>query len=185
TQALAHAQGGHWLPQQLQARRAQLAHGQAQLRKQLDRLTDAYLNELMALDEYQRRRQTLEQHCYALERQVDHLEAEARRHQDLAGLTASVEAFCARIRTGLQDATWQQQRQLVELLIDRVIVTDADVEIHYVLPTASASEQVRFCHLRTDYFHTVLVFVGLDQLLVGELRGIEHVGRYQEGGFAP
>src|SRR5258706_11352967 len=33
--------------------------------------------------------------------------------------------------------------------------------------------------------HTLLVFVGLDQLLVGEQRGIEHVGSYQEGSFAP
>jgi site-specific DNA recombinase len=38
------------------------------------------------------------------------------------------------------------------LLIDRVVVTDADVEIRYVLPTSSESEHVRFCHLRKDYF---------------------------------
>ncbi|MDP9382246.1 MAG: hypothetical protein M3Q29_19310, partial [Chloroflexota bacterium] len=42
---------------------------------------------------------------------------------------------------------------LVELLIDRVIVTDGDVEIRYVLPTSPGSEHVRFCHLRTDYFY--------------------------------
>ncbi len=40
---------------------------------------------------------------------------------------------------------------LVELLIDRVIVTDGEVEIRYVMPTDRASEQVRFCHLRLDY----------------------------------
>jgi hypothetical protein len=39
----------------------------------------------------------------------------------------------------------------VELLIDRVIVTDGEVEIRYVMPTNRASEQVRFCHLRLDY----------------------------------
>jgi site-specific DNA recombinase len=39
----------------------------------------------------------------------------------------------------------------VELLIDRVIVTDGEVEIRYVMPTDRASEQVRFCHLRLDY----------------------------------
>jgi site-specific DNA recombinase len=40
----------------------------------------------------------------------------------------------------------------VLLLIDRVIVTDAEVEIRYVLPTSPDSEHVRFCHLRKDYF---------------------------------
>ncbi|MGI8948368.1 MAG: hypothetical protein ACR2FV_10440, partial [Ornithinimicrobium sp.] len=42
--------------------------------------------------------------------------------------------------------------QLAELLIDRVVVTDGDVEIRYVIPTTPESEKVRFCHLRTDYF---------------------------------
>jgi hypothetical protein len=38
------------------------------------------------------------------------------------------------------------------LLVDRVVVTDDDVEIRYVVPTTPESEKVRFCHLRTDYF---------------------------------
>jgi hypothetical protein len=42
---------------------------------------------------------------------------------------------------------------LVELLIDRVIVTDGEVEIRYVIPTSPSSEHVRFCHLRSDYLH--------------------------------
>jgi hypothetical protein len=53
----------------------------------------------------------------------------------------------------LEQASFEQKRQLVELLIDRVIVTNEEVEIRYVIPTSSASERVRFCHLRLDYFH--------------------------------
>ena len=52
---------------------------------------------------------------------------------------------------GLAQAAFEQRRALVELLIDRVIVTDGEVEIRYVMPTDRASEQVRFCHLRLDY----------------------------------
>ena len=59
----------------------------------------------------------------------------------------------ARVQRGLAEATFEQRRQLVLLLIDRVVVTDADVEIRYVLPTSPESEHVRFCHLRKDYFH--------------------------------
>ena len=40
---------------------------------------------------------------------------------------------------------------LVELLIDRVIVTDSEVEIRYVFPTSSKGERQRFCRLRMDY----------------------------------
>src|SRR5262249_58971868 len=130
--------------------------------------------QVMPLEEYQRRRQAVEQQLHAVARQVDQLEAEARRQQDLAGVVQSVEAFCARVRTGLTQPTWEQKRQLVELLIDRVVVTDADVEIHYVIPTTPASEQVRFCHLRTDYFHTGLLFVAPEELVVGQLSTIDH-----------
>ncbi len=41
----------------------------------------------------------------------------------------------------------------MELLIDRVIVANGDVEIRYVIPTSPSSEKVRFCHLRSDYFN--------------------------------
>jgi site-specific DNA recombinase len=59
--------------------------------------------------------------------------------------------FATRVRGSLDHANFEQKRQLVELLIDRVIVADDQVEIRYVIPTTRASELVRFCHLRTDY----------------------------------
>ena len=37
------------------------------------------------------------------------------------------------MRQGLSQATFEQRRSLVELLIDRVIVTDGEVEIRYVI----------------------------------------------------
>jgi site-specific DNA recombinase len=152
TQALERAHGGHWLPQELQARRDQLRQGQQGLARQLDRLTEAYLSAIIPLAEYQRRRTDLEQRQQVLQQHADQIERQAAHHQELAGLLTSVEAFCARVQAGLAQATFEQQRQLVELLIDRVVVTDEQVEIRYVIPTTPASEQVRFCHLRTQYF---------------------------------
>src|SRR5262245_14410344 len=151
TQALARAQGGHWLPQELQARRVQLRQGQQHLDRQLDRLTEAYLSAVIPLAEYQQRRRALEAHQAALEQQAEQLEHQATHHQELAGWVTSVKAFCLRVQAGLAQATFEQRRQLVELLIDRVVVTDEVVEIRYVIPTTSASEHVRFCHLRTLY----------------------------------
>jgi hypothetical protein len=45
------------------------------------------------------------------------------------------------------------------LLIDRVIVTNEKVEIHYVIPTQPDGPHIPFCHLRTDYLnpHAFLV----------------------------
>jgi hypothetical protein len=41
--------------------------------------------------------------------------------------------------TELGHATFAQKRTLVELLIDRVVVTNDKVEIRYVIPTSSAA----------------------------------------------
>ncbi len=61
--------------------------------------------------------------------------------------------FCQRVQAGPAQATFEQKRQLIEPLIDRVVVTNEDVEIRYVVPTTLSSEHVRFCHLYSDHFN--------------------------------
>ncbi|MFZ0257290.1 MAG: recombinase family protein, partial [Gammaproteobacteria bacterium] len=149
--ALERAHGGHWLPQSLQARREQLRKGWVNLEHQLERLTQAYLIDVIPLPEYQRRRKALEEKSQALKAQAHQLEVQVDRQAQLASLGASIEDFCRRVQNGLMNATFEQKRQLVELLIDQVVVTNGDVEIRYVVPTNLSREQVRFCHLRKDY----------------------------------
>jgi site-specific DNA recombinase len=151
TQALQQAHAGFWLPQELQARRTTLQQSASRLQKQLDRLTEAYLAAVMPLAEYQRRRQDLTQKLHSLTQQQSQLAAQVDRHREIAALTTSLQDFCNRVRLSLDNATFEQKRQLIELLIDRVIVTDDTVEIRYVFPTSTGSEHIRFCHLRLDY----------------------------------
>jgi site-specific DNA recombinase len=158
-QALARAHGGGWLPQDLQARRAQLRQGQLGLERQLERLTEAYLLGSIPLAEYQRRRQAMEDRMRALSAQADQLETQVDRQARLAGWAASAADFCQRVRTSLDDADFARRRQLVELLIDRVVVTEGEVEIRYVIPLSPDAERVSFCHLRKDYFDAVAIVV--------------------------
>jgi site-specific DNA recombinase len=153
TKALKRAHGGGWLPQELKMRQENLRRGRAALGRQLERLTEAYLGEVIPLAEYQRRRKDLEQREEALASQGRQLQAQSRQHLELSGVAGSIEDFCRRVRGGLADATFEQKRKLVELLIDRVIVTGEEVEIRYVIPTDPSSEHVRFCHLRSDYLY--------------------------------
>ena len=53
TEALQRAHGGHWLPQELRARRENIRAGGAALKRQLERLTEAYLAEIIPLGEYE------------------------------------------------------------------------------------------------------------------------------------
>jgi len=124
--------------------------------QQQDRLTEAYLQAILSLAEYQRRRRELEQQRQTLATQAQQLDAQVDRRAEVTGLLTSIEAFCQRAREGLATASFAQKRTLVELLIDRVLVTNSAVEIRYVFPTHPRSEKTRFCHLRKDYFNDVV-----------------------------
>jgi site-specific DNA recombinase len=150
--ALDRAHGGQWSSQELQARRDLLRQGRVGLEHQRDRLTDAYLGGVMPLAEYQRRRAELEQKLDGLDQQACHLTAQATPQAAVAAHVRGATDFCNRVQAGLADASFAQRRQLVELLIDRVVVTDGEVEIRYVIPTSPRGEHTRFCHLRLDYF---------------------------------
>jgi len=193
THALERAHGGHWLPQELHARRTNLRKAQATLDRQLERLTEAYLAEIVGLDEYKRRRQDLEERHATLVLQEQQLEGQVTHRHELVGMIQSMEAFCARVAQGLAAATFAQRRQLVELLIDRVVVHPDDIEIRYVLPMSSKSEHIRFCHLRSDYADLIARLVQhhreRDPVRTGRLHDNARVRRHRaevlhEGGKA-
>jgi site-specific DNA recombinase len=155
-QAMERARGGHWLPQEWQARRANLQRGRASLGQQIERLTEAYLAGIVGLGEYERRRREAEARLLALERQEQELLVDADRHCETAKLASHADAFCRRVREGLAAADFERKRALLELLVDRVVVTDSAVEIRYVLPTGPDGEREPFCRLRTDYLEALL-----------------------------
>jgi site-specific DNA recombinase len=121
------------------------------LARQVERVGDASQAGAMPLAEYRHRRQALDERLQALERQRQQLEAQVDQHQAVTQVMASIEGFCEHVQRGLAQATFPQRRQLVELLIDRVLVTTGAVEFRSVIPTSPASVHVRFSHLRTNY----------------------------------
>src|SRR5438034_5920996 len=153
--ALTRAQGGAWLPQELQARQTALRQALGQLERQQQRLLDAYLAEVLGLPELQRKRQDLDRRHATLLAQQSQLDAAAGQRLELQAVAHGIEAFCQAIRAGLATASFEQRRQLAELLIDRVIVTDDQVEIRYVLPTSPDGPHRPFCQLRKDHLDPV------------------------------
>jgi site-specific DNA recombinase len=149
--ALARARGGAWLPQELQARQETLRKALSQAQRQQQRLLDAYLAEVITLPELERKREELDRRCATLLAQQRQLDAIAQQRLELAGVADGIERFCQTIWAGLATATFAQRRQLAELLIDRVVVTDGEAEIRYVLPTSPDGPHRPFCQLRKDH----------------------------------
>ncbi len=65
----------------------------------------------------------MEQRQEALAEQAQQMERQVGRTVESAGVASSIEEFAARIRKGLDNANFEQKRQLVELLIDRWLAT--------------------------------------------------------------
>jgi site-specific DNA recombinase len=163
--ALDRAHGGAWLPQELQARQAAIGQALSQLDRQQQRLLEAYLAEVIGLAEFQRKREELDRRHAALAAQQRQLDAAAGQRLELQAVADGIEAFCQAIRAGLAAATFKQRRQLAELLIDRVIVTDDQVEIRYVLPTSPDGPHRPLCQLRKDHIDLEEAVVGADHEL--------------------
>ena len=66
-------------------------------------------------------------------------------------MLSKVEDYWRRVSEGLAGESLEQQRRMVELLIDRAIVTEEEVEVRYVILTSGSGEHARFSHLRTIY----------------------------------
>jgi site-specific DNA recombinase len=148
TCALGRARGGAWLPQELHARQAAIRQALGQLERQQQRLLDAYLAEVIGLAEFERKREEPGRRQATLTARQRQLDAAAEQRLELQAVADGIEAFCQTIRAGLTTATFEQRRQLAELLIDRV-VTDDQVEIRYVLPTSPAAPHRPFCQKKT------------------------------------
>jgi site-specific DNA recombinase len=151
THELERAQTGEWLPQALQAKRNSLYQALTRLERQQERLLEVYLAEIITRNEFERKRQELTQTQNGFKQQLRQVEQQAKKQIETLALANNIQEFCQRIQPTLGNLDFEQRRQLIELLIDRVIVDDEKVEIRYVIPTSPNGENTRFCHLRTDY----------------------------------
>jgi len=149
--ALERAHGRHWIPQELQARIERLTKAERQITRQQKRLLDAYLQEIIEIKEFERKRFELEKKQEVLKTEKNQLESASLEQIERSTIANSIEAFCFKIQPVLEDATFEQKRQLVELLIDRVVVFDEQVEIRYVVPTKPDGPHVPFCQLYAAY----------------------------------
>jgi site-specific DNA recombinase len=129
-----------WLSsEERQTHRRDLRRRRAQLQRRIERLVDAYQAEAVTLDELQQRRTQLETRVAEVAREEQVLDAESVQRDHLQTVAARVEDFREAISAGLEHADFDQRRALVELLVDRVVVDGADVEIRYVIPLSGAA----------------------------------------------
>ena len=133
-EALQRAQRGWLSDDERAARQREIRQRQGQVTRQIQRLVDAYTAEALTLDELRTRRRSLEERLATLQQDEQRLAAEATRAEQGQAVAARLEDFRAAIASGLERASQEERRALVELLVDRIVVDAPAVEIRYIIP---------------------------------------------------
>ncbi|HEY8598823.1 MAG TPA: recombinase family protein [Thermomicrobiales bacterium] len=140
-EAVRRAQAG-WLHDDARAaRHHDLRQRHAALDRQRQRLIDAYAAETITLAELRTRVQALEARLAALAHEEQQLAASTAQQVQIALVASRAEAFRASIAQGLDQASFTRRRELIELLIERVLVDPPEVEIRYVIPFGGAAHR--------------------------------------------
>jgi site-specific DNA recombinase len=104
------------------------------LEREEGRLIDAYQAEVISLEELGLRRRGVTERRMAL---TEQREQQARLRQEAStarAVLADLTAFCERIRSRLDGATLAEKQEILQLLIERVIVGEGELEIRHVIP---------------------------------------------------
>jgi hypothetical protein len=95
---------------------------------------DAYTAEALTLDELHTRRAGLEERLRLLRQQEQTRQRQPQHTLRLADLCANMETLCDALRTGLAALDFAGRRRIVELRVDRVLISHETVEIRYAIP---------------------------------------------------
>ena len=127
---LARQDGSAITPHELKRGRQELE----QVKRQKQRLLDAYQAEVIELDELETRLQVLDQQSQALEQHLIELEQLAQQQARREALTSDVTQFCENIRSVLQSPTLEEQQQVLRLVVDHILVGKEQLTIKHIIP---------------------------------------------------
>ncbi len=127
----------------LERERNQVALASKRVKVKEDRVTDAYINEVMELDRYKVEMERLRARRQELERAARDIEQRAKQEADSRAAVKHLEQFCSRISVGLDSLTFEERQQLLRLVVERITLADGRVRIETVIPTGGEVDTLR------------------------------------------
>jgi site-specific DNA recombinase len=98
------------------------------------RLLEAYQAEVISLEELAERRLGLAEQRRAAEQQYEQHRRLREQQVQAREVVANLIAFSARIGSRLQDTSMVERQAILQLVVERIIVHDNDLEIQHVIP---------------------------------------------------
>ena len=102
--------------------------------KQIQRLIDAYQTEIITLKDLENRKSSIEQKASQFQEQIKYIKAAEKNEIDFKRIFDNIGAFCDAVKQGIENASFEDRRKIIELLVEEIIVTNGKVEIAHIIP---------------------------------------------------
>lgn len=118
----------------VQQRKEQLERELSRSKQQMDKLLDAYQEDLLTLADLRQRAPELKKKIGALEKERQSLSLRAVEDQRWIELNQSLEAFLARLNQSVEKLSNEERQKIVRLLVKQVDVGKETITIHHSIP---------------------------------------------------
>lgn len=111
-----------------------LVSRQQRYQKQIKRLIDAYQQGVLTLAELAEHKAYLEEKIASLQREMQELEGQQKQTVQWERLVQNIGEFRQLLAANLSELSFEQRQALVQLLVEKVVVTGEEVDIYHILP---------------------------------------------------
>jgi len=101
---------------------------------ELTRLVDAYQAGAIELAELQKRRRLVDSKLDTLNREKELLEKMTAEQRHEGDVRANLQEFAAMVSSHLHDFSFEEKQKLLRMVLDKVVVKDWRVDVHYNIP---------------------------------------------------
>ena len=123
----------------VQQRKEQLERELSRSKQQMDKLLDAYQEDLLTLADLRQRAPELKKKIGALEKERQSLSLRAVEDQRWTELNQSLDAFLARLNQTVEKLSNDERQKIVRLLVKQVDVGKETITIHHSIPVDTAN----------------------------------------------
>jgi site-specific DNA recombinase len=129
----------------MKQRTEQLERELSRCRQQMDKLLDAYQEDLLSLAELRKRAPELRKKIGALEQERQSLSVRAVADQEWLELNQCLESFLARLNQTAEGLNNQDRQKIVRLLVKQIDVAADTITIHHSIPveTSKVASEVK------------------------------------------
>jgi site-specific DNA recombinase len=106
------------------------------VRTAMERLLDAYQNELLSLEELRSRMPALRHQQSMIRKELDTLKDRAMDREQYLKLAETLESFLTRLHDAAQHAALEERQRLVRLLVKEVLVGPENIVIRHSIPVS-------------------------------------------------